>query len=191
MQIITKDELLIKKDLYYTRIFQGNPFVYPTDTLYAFGCIATDSGAIAKIREAKQRPERPFSVIAPNKEWIRKNCFVDAKAEEWLNKLPGPYTLILKVKNPDCIANNVNPTDDTLGIRMPAHWMLDVVAELKEPLITPSANVTGMNVMTSSEDISKEIKNASEFMVDDGVLDGTPSTIVNLSFDKEKITERK
>jgi len=191
MQQITKDELLLNKDLYYTRIFQGNPFVYPTDTLYALGCIATDPHAVAKIREVKQRPERPFSVIAPNKEWIKENCFVDEKVETWLEKLPGPYTLILKLKNAGCVANNVNPMNDTLGVRMPAHWMMDVIAELKEPLITPSANVTGKMVMTSSEDMSSEIRNGAEFMIDDGKLDGKPSTIVNLATDEEEITERK
>ncbi|RMF07241.1 threonylcarbamoyl-AMP synthase [Candidatus Woesearchaeota archaeon] len=190
MKVITKEELMLNKDLYYSKILEGATLVYPTDTIYAFGCSALSEKAVKRVREAKERPEKPFSVIAPSKDWIRKNCVVDEKAEEWLDKLPGPYTLILKRKNIDCVAPSVNPLDDTLGIRMPDHWFMEVVAELGIPLITPSANVSGKNFMTSLDDMDSQIKQHADLMVDVGPLTGTPSTIVNLAAGEEKIIRR-
>ena len=190
MKVITKEELLVHKDLYYSKILDGATLIYPTDTIYAFGCSALDEKAVKRVRDAKERPEKPFSVIAPSKDWIRKNCFVDEKAEEWLDKLPGPYTIILKRRNIECVAPNVNPLDDTLGIRIPNHWFSDVVAELGIPLITPSANVSGKNFMTSLDDLDSQIKQHADLMVDAGELRGTPSTIVNLASGEEKIIRR-
>ena len=190
MKVITKEELLVHKDLYYSKILDGATLIYPTDTIYAFGCSALDEEAVKRVRDAKERPEKPFSVIAPSKNWIRENCVVDEKAEEWLDKLPGPYTIILKRKNIECVAPNVNPLDDTLGIRIPNHWFSDVVAELGIPLITPSANVSGKNFMTSLDDLDSQIKQHADLMVDAGELRGTPSTIVNLASGEEEIIRR-
>jgi len=190
MQIISKDELLLNKDLYFNKILQGATIIYPTDTIYALGCSAVHSEAVARVREAKQRPEQPFSVIPPSKDWIVEHCVIDEKAEEWLAKLPGPYTIILKLKDKSCVAENVLPTKDTIGIRIPDHWFADVVAELNIPMITPSANVSGMNFMTGVDDLSSPIKQKTDFMIDDGEINGKPSTLVNLSTGEEEITQR-
>jgi L-threonylcarbamoyladenylate synthase len=190
MQIITKDELLLNKELYMQKMLEGATMVYPTDTIYAFGANALSEEAVQRVRDAKRRPEQPFSVIAPSKEWVIKNCEVDELSMQWLDKLPGPYTIIMKRKNVKCVAPNVNPIDDTIGIRIPDHWFTSIVEELGVPMITPSANVTGMNFMTSVDDIQDEIKQGADILVDDGEHAGQPSTLVNLSKGAEEITHR-
>ena len=98
MPLISKTELDQRKDVFLDEIKSGIVFVYPTDTIYGIGCDATNSSSVLKVRNIKERNDLPFSVVAPSKDWIRDNCEVDAKAEQWLDKLPGPYTLILKLK---------------------------------------------------------------------------------------------
>ena len=88
-------------------MIKGAVFIHPTDTIYGIGCNAEVSSAVRKVRQLKARATNPFSVIAPSLEWINENCVVTKEADEWLEKLPGPYTLILKLKN-NCVARSVN-----------------------------------------------------------------------------------
>lgn len=191
MQIISKDEYNLKKHGFLEKIRQGAVFIYPTDTIYGIGANALNHDAIKRIRETKQRYTMPFSVIAPSKEWIRDNCEVDERVEEWINKLPGPYTLILKIKNNSAVEQTVNPNLDTIGVRIPNHWISDVAKELEFPIVTTSANVATKEFMTSPDNLDVEIRNKTDFLINEGEIKGKPSTIVDLTKEEVEIKERK
>ena len=163
-------------------------FVYPTDTIYGIGCIATDVKAVKRVRSIKQRREKPFSVIAPSKKWIRENCVVSSKVEKWIAKLPGKYTLILELKNKKCISKEVNKGMKTIGVRIPKHWISGVVAKLGKPLVTTSVNITDEKFITCIEDIDPKIAKKVDFVVDVGKLNRKPSVLVDLI--KGKIKKR-
>ena len=76
-------------------IKSGAVIIYPTDTVYGIGCNAKLKESVKRVRELKKQFDRPFSVIAPSIEWIEKN--LESK-KEVRDKLPGPYTFILKIK---------------------------------------------------------------------------------------------
>ena len=189
MIVITKGEFEKNKALLYRKIKQGSLFIYPTDTIYGIGCNAEDSKAVNKVREAKNRPENPFSVIAPSIEWIKTNCIISKKAYSYLKKLPGPYTLILKLKNKRCIAKEVNNNLDSLGVRIPDHWIKDAVKELNIPIVTTSANIAGKAFMTDLGTLSATIMTKVGFIVYEGKKHGRPSEIVDLT--KEKPVHKK
>lgn len=190
MQIITKDEYNLKKEKFLEKIRQGAVFIYPTDTIYGIGANALNRESVRKIRKAKNRYKMPFSVIAPSKEWIKENCEVNKNIEKWLKKLPGPYTLILKLKNKDAVEKEVNKRLKTLGVRIPKHWTSSIAKELQIPIITTSANVAGKEFMTSLEELDSKIKNKTDFMINEGEIKGHPSTIVDLTKKDLKIKER-
>ncbi len=156
----------------------GGVIIYPTDTIYGIGCDATDENAVLRIRRIKKRDEKPFSVIAPSKKWIEDNCELNDASKEWIDKLPGPYTLIVRLKK-QCVAPSVNFESGTLGIRIPAHWISDKVAELDRPLVTTSVNVTGEPFATKIQDIADEIIQQVDLVLDDGESSGRPSTLVD------------
>jgi len=189
MRVLTKEEFLIERLFLFKSILNGAVFIHPTDTIYGIGCNAEKEEAVKKIRKIKQRQDNPFSVIAPGKDWIKENCEFDEKVKEWLEKLPGPYTLILKLKNKECIAKSVNLGMDTLGVRIPEHWFSAVVEEFGKPVVTTSANVTGGNFMTSIDDIDPAIKPKLDFAVYEGEKKARPSELVDLS--KGKIERKK
>lgn len=190
MEIVTKEEFLLEKVKYFRLISQGAVFIHPTDTIYGIGCNATNESAVQRIRSIKQRSSTPFSVIAPSKKWVFDNCEVSPEGGEWLGKLPGPYTLIFKLKNKSAVAAAVNLNNDSLGIRMPKHWFTEVVAELGFPVVSTSANITGEPYMTSTEDLDDSIRQKVDFIVYEGEKHGKPSTIVKL-FEKEvEVVER-
>lgn len=188
MQILTKEEFLLEKLRLFDEILNGAIFIYPTDTIYGIGCDAANENAVKKVREIKGRQSNPFSVIAPSTEWIIENCAVNEKQKEYLELLPGPYTLILKVKSHP-VAKSVSQGLSTLGIRIPDHWISEAVRELGVPIITTSANKSGSDYMTSLEDLDESIKSKVNFIVYDGVKEGKPSKIIDLT-DKVKVIKR-
>ncbi len=190
MEILTVDDFILRKDLYLRKIRQGAVFIHPTDTIYGIGCDATNSAAVLRIRGIKKRPEMPFSVIAPSKQWIKDNCIINKAAEEWLEKLPGPYTLLLQLKNKSAVVPEVMPNTDILGIRIPNHWFAAIAAELGIPIVSTSANITAEKYMTSLRDLNDEIAGKANFIIFEGDKPGRPSTLVKLFTEKPEIVER-
>lgn len=189
MRVLNTDELKIEKDAIIESIIDGAIFIYPTDTIYGIGCSALISKSVKKVRQLKGRAANPFSVIAPSIDWIKENCLVTEDAEEWLDKLPGPYTLILKLKNPKCVAKDVNSGLNTLGVRIPNHWISKIVAESEVPVVTTSVNRSNEDYMTSLEDLDSAVKKGVDFVIYEGAKEGRPSKIIDLT-GTVKIIER-
>ena len=189
METLTKSEVQLRVQELIELINEGDIFIHPTDTIYGIGCNALDEKAVKKIRKLKERKESPFSLWVPSKDWIREHCVVPKEGEKWLDKLPGPYTLILKLKQNNVIAPSVSMGAETIGVRIPNHWFNRVVELAQTPIITTSANRSGKQFMTSLEDLDKEIKNGVRFCVYEGEKNGKPSNIVHLT-EKLKILER-
>jgi len=190
METLTKSEVNYRKDELKQRIAEGEVFIHPTDTIYGLGCNALDEKAVKAIRDLKDRHNTPFSVWAPSKDWIRANCELGEEGEEWLDKLPGPYTLILKLKNKKAIAPNVYPGNGSIGVRLPNHWFNFVVEEIGLPIVTTSANRVGQQFMTSVENIDPEVQKGVRFIVYEGEKKGRPSQIIDLAHGKTSVKER-
>ena len=180
MEIISKEEFLEQKEEYMQKIIDGAVFIYPTDTIYGIGCNANLDSAVSKIREIKQREENPFSIIAPSLDWLKENCAINENANEWLEKLPGPYTFIFKIKN-QSFSKQVNPNTNAVGIRMPNNWFTEIASEMNIPIVSTSANISGEPHMVSVQEGNQEIMNAVDFVIDEGTKKGKPSTIMDLT----------
>ncbi len=160
----------------------GKIFVYPTDTIYGIGCNAMDSGVVRRIREIKGS-SRPFSVIAPSKGWIRQSLLVTHG--DFLGKLPGPYTLIFRKRNPDFLS--AASESDSLGVRIPRHTFSELVTEAGIPFITTSANLSGQDVARSPTEVPGQIRKTADFLIDAGVLDNPPSRVIDLTSGEPRV----
>ena len=189
-KIITIGEFKKNEDEVLKEIKKGAIFIYPTDTIYGIGCDATNSKAVENVRKIKQRDARPYSVIAPSKEWIKKNCVLDnLQAKKWLNRLPGPFTLIFNLKHLKCVAKNITG-NNAIGVRIPDNWSAAIARDLNRPIVTTSANLTGEAYMTSLDDLNESIKNKVDIIIYEGEKRGRPSTLVNLTKDKPAVLKR-
>jgi len=190
MRIYIKEEVLLRKDEAINKIRNGSIIIHPTDTIYGLGCNALNLKAVNKIRKIKNRETMPFSVIAPSKQWIYDNCIITKDAEKWIKKLPGRYTLILKLKNKKAISKSVNNAWDTLGVRIPKHWFAAFVEQAGVPFVTTSANIAGEDFMTSIDDLNPKIKSKVDFIIYVGTKKGRPSKIIDLTKEKPEIIKR-
>ncbi|MCU0642297.1 MAG: L-threonylcarbamoyladenylate synthase [archaeon] len=156
-------------------IKSGKVIIYPTDTVYGIGCNALNESSVARIKLIKAREkEKPLSVIAPSKEWIKENLITDKVDID--KYLPGPYTLVLWKKDKTFLYNVSQ--SDTLGIRIPDNDFTKLVAKAGVPFITTSVNLSGEKPASSFFEIKTEILESVDIALDGGTLAGTPSTII-------------
>ncbi|MBI2645009.1 threonylcarbamoyl-AMP synthase [Candidatus Uhrbacteria bacterium] len=154
-------------------ILKGKIFIYPTDTVYGIGCNAFDKKSVDKIRRIKRRDTKPFSIIAPNFDWIQEYCIIQSDFKKYLF---GPYTIILKKKNPSFL-KWVSDTE-TLGVRMPNHPFTKKIQKTYIPFITTSVNFSGEKSSSSIDEIPKEILDAVDYVIQGGILNERPSTLI-------------
>ncbi len=182
MKIITKKDVLQNKNFYLNEIKVGKIFIYPTDTIYGIGCDATNKKSVSRIREIKKRDEKPFSVIVPSKDWIKEKCKISKKHEQFLNKLPGKYTLIFELKDKSSIAKKqIIGNLLSLGIRIPDNWFSEFLSEINVVFISTSANISGYPVIKSINNLKDSMKTNIDYIIDNGILDNPSSTIIDLT----------
>ncbi len=160
---------------YVEEIRRGDVFVYPTDTIYGLGCDAFNVGAVERIQKIKGRNKRkPISVIAPSKDWVLEHCVVE---EEVLDKyLPGPYTLILEKRDEGFLSHVA--FGKKLGVRIVDCEFMKSIEEVGVPFVTTSVNLSGEPFAVDVGDVDVGILGSVDVVVDDGRLDGRPSTLV-------------
>lgn len=162
-------------------VLSGKVFVYPTDTIYGIGCNALDDKAVLRVREAKQREEKPFSVIAPSKAWIYKHF--NAK-KVFIEKLPGPFTFIMNAKK-QAVSSFV--AKETVGVRMPDHPLMQFLQAAKVPIVTTSVNITGKKPITKVQRIPRSILAYVDIVIDAGELNNPPSTVIDITGELPRI----
>ena len=157
-------------------VIKGKIFIYPTDTIYGIGCNAEDKEAVNKLKEIKQRDkDKPLSVIAPSKEWVLENCIEDA--EGLIDKyLPGPYTLLLKKKDPKYLLEC--SSTELLGVRIPDNEFTKTIQKSRVPFVTTSVNISGEKPITQVSEVTEETREKVDHLIDEGPLTGRPSTLV-------------
>ena len=162
----------------------GGVIVYPTDTLYGFGCDAKNESAIEKINTIKGRIA-PMSVLAPNIKIAAKWMNIPKHDKNIiLEKLGGSTTIIVPVKF-GITSPSITGDNDTLGLRIPDHKFCQKLSEAyPNPITTTSVNRTKQKPLTNPEKILSEFTREIDLIIDDGIIEGSGSTIYNFQ-DKE------
>ena len=155
----------------------GGIIVYPTDTIYGFGCDAKNEKAIERLNNIKGR-SAPMSVLSPSSQivssWIDLPNHEKAIVEK---KIKPKTTLIVPVKN-NIVSNLILGNGNTLGIRISNHpFCISVAHKYPSPITTTSVNRSGHEPLSDPYKIELEFSNEIELCVDDGVIKGQGSKI--------------
>jgi L-threonylcarbamoyladenylate synthase len=170
----------------YEVIKNGGIILYPTDTVWGIGCDATNAEAVAKIYKLKQRAESKSMIVLMNSEKMMHNVFKEIPEVAWqiLDLSDNPTTLILD--NPRNVSPNLIAEDKTLGVRLVKEpFCFKLMERMKKPLVSTSANISGMFTPKSFKEIAPEIIKGVDYVVNlhhDKICD-KPSTIIKLSND--------
>jgi L-threonylcarbamoyladenylate synthase len=181
---LTKQNLLANKTFFIQEIKNGKVFIYPTDTLHGLGVNAQNDKDVEKIINLKKRTGNAFLIITPSLAWIFNNCVIKNKEIKKLltEKLPGPYSFILKLKDTTPISALAINFGETIGIRMPYNWFSEVIAESGVPFVSTSINYAGEPSAKSLGDVPLEIIESVDYVIwDEASSSGKASTIIDVT----------
>jgi hydrogenase maturation protein HypF len=128
---------------------------------------ARNSGAVARLRVRKDRYEKPFAVMFPSLEQVKRVCDVSHLEHELLTSAEAP--IVLLPYRGHSIAPEVAPRNPNLGVMLPytpLHHLL--LTDLGFPLVATSGNLSGEPIcIDETEALAKLSHVADLFLVHD------------------------
>jgi len=163
-------------------IISGGVIVYPTETVYGIGASALDEQAILRVFQIKRRPmSMPIFLAVSSLEMLDRVAEISTNDREILERLmPGPVSVLVRRK--DVVPNVLTAGSPLVGIRFPDHEMALRIIDAAGPITSTSANLTGSPSPASVEEVSQEIAERVEMVLDGGKCKfGQPSTLLDLT----------
>ena len=163
------------------KLLNGDVIIFPTDTVFGIGCIATNTKAIEKIYKLKGREKTKSLLLnVANITTIKKFAKV-SKLDNLLIKkfMPGALSLILNVKNQTPLSHYVIK-DNKVGIRIPNNQtLLKILKKIKLPLISTSCNLSSKPACINAKDAEKIFGKDIIILDSYEKLSGLSSTIID------------
>lgn len=170
-------------------IKKGELVAFPTETVYGLGANAFDENAVAKIFEAKGRPQdNPLIVHLSSYKDIEKVAKDIPDAFYALAKkfMPGPLTVVLS--KGDSVPYRVTAGGETVAVRVPKKkWARKLIAS-SMPLAAPSANKSKHISPTTAKHTYDDLNGLIPMVLDGGPCEvGIESTVLDLTADTPTI----
>jgi L-threonylcarbamoyladenylate synthase len=172
------------KDIYNS----GGVFIYPTDTIYGFGCDPFESTALNRLNSIKGRNERKqYILLADSVETIRN--FVELKDDKTIQQLkriwPNPVSIIFKLNSKTRKMLNRS----SAAFRIPDNaFCLHLLKEIRAPLISTSVNLSNQPPLTKFGNIKNEFaEKVDAIFYTSNEKDVVASTLVDLTGNSPKV----
>jgi tRNA threonylcarbamoyl adenosine modification protein (Sua5/YciO/YrdC/YwlC family) len=165
---------------------QGGVIIYPTDSIYGLGCDIFQKKGIERIcRMRNLNPQKAnLTIICKDISQLSEYTQqIDNTVFKLLKRnLPGPFTFILKSgkKLPKSMDNNRK----TLGFRIPDNNISQAIIEkLGNPILSISLKSDDeiTEYFTDPYEIHEDFEKQVDIVIDGGIGDNIPSTVVNVS----------
>lgn len=171
-------------------IKSGGLVAIPTETVYGLGANGLDEAAVAKIFEAKGRPQdNPLILHVADGAEMEKFCHSIPKAAYILAEKfwPGPLTMVLPAKEIVPLSTRANLP--TVAVRCPdCDITREIIRLAGVPLAAPSANISGKPSTTTAQHVLHDHDGKIHMIVDGGPCRvGVESTIVDLTDERPRL----
>jgi L-threonylcarbamoyladenylate synthase len=173
---------------------RGNIILYPTDTIWGIGCDATNQEAVRRIYQIKNREDSKSMIIlvAEERDVLQYVAAPDIAVFDFIEEQTRPTTIIFEqaIGLPD----NLIAEDGSVAIRIVRdEFCRHLIKRLRKPIVSTSANISGQPSPQNFPDISTDIKNSVDHIVQWRQEDTTiaqPSQIIKWNNDGTRITIR-
>lgn len=163
---------------------EGGVILYPTDTVWGLGCDATNPDAVRRVYEIKQRADSKAMLVLVDSS-VKVDFYVaDVPEVAWdlIDLADKPLTIIYSgARN---LAENLLAEDGSVGIRVTSEdFSRRLCQQFRKAIVSTSANVSGQPGAANFSEISEEIKEAVDYIVNyrqDDRSRPKPSSIIKL-----------
>jgi len=123
---------------------------------FHLACDATSDAAIARLRDRKHRPDKPFAVMVPDLDTARRLAFVDEHEAMHLAS-PARPILLLRAR-PNELSELVAPDNPLVGVMLPSTPIHHLLFDLGlPPLVMTSANLSGEPLVHRDDDAAARL----------------------------------
>lgn len=168
----------------------GGLILYPTDTVWGIGCDATNEKAVDKIYKLKKRSDEKALIVlvADERDIVQHVAAPDLSLFEYLDKTAKPTTVVYD--GALGFADNIVASDGSIAIRIcKDDFCRHLIKRFRKPIVSTSANISGSPAPGIFKEISSEIKNGVDHIVqyrqDDEVIT-EPSSLIK--WDNGRVT---
>jgi L-threonylcarbamoyladenylate synthase len=154
----------------------GGLILYPTDTIWGIGCDATDSAAVAKVYQLKQREAAKSLIVlmTDKRDILKYTSQPDLGVFDYLASVQKPTTVIYE--GAIGLAPNLINADGTIAIRIVDDpFCRHLIKRLRRPLVSTSANISGERAPAFYAEVDPRVKAGVDYVVEHRRDDRTPS----------------
>ena len=162
----------------------GGVILYPTDTIWGIGCDATNPECVQRIYDIKKREDSKSMLVLMENPALLDRYVDDIPEVAWdlVEISTTPLTVIYP--NAKNFARNLIAADGTIGIRFTKEeFTSQLLQRFRRPLVSTSANISGEKAPVFFGEISEEIKNQVDYIVEyrqDDITPAKASSIIKL-----------
>ncbi len=124
---------------------------------FHLACDATNAEVVARLRDRKKRPDKPFAVMMRSLEEVRRYCVVNEDESALLGAVSAPIVLLYTRPHTD-LAVDVAPDNPMLGVMLPytpLHHLL--LHDAGVPLVMTSGNLSEMPVLVDNDEAQRDL----------------------------------
>jgi len=132
---------------------------------YQLACDALNQSAVSLLRSRKIREDKPFAVMAPDIETVKKYAQVSDAEREIISSPERPIVLLRKKEDAQ-IAAGIAPGQKNLGLILPytpVHHLL--MAESKMLLVMTSGNLSDEPIAFQDQEATDRLKNIADYFL--------------------------
>lgn len=174
------------------KLKEGHIFAIKGLCGFHLACDAKNKNAIDKLRTRKNRPFKPFAVMAKDINIIKKYCYVNAIEEKLLTGIRKPIVLLNR-KESYSLPESLAPNQNTLGVMLPYTPLHNLIfGDNTELLVMTSANIYGLPLEYKNEfALSNLSKIADYFLLHDrDIYIPVDDSVVRVVNNKESMIRR-
>jgi L-threonylcarbamoyladenylate synthase len=163
----------------------GGIILYPTDTIWGLGCDAADEAGVERINTIKRRPVAKSMIILVDSVPMLERYTTDTPdiAFELIDVADGPLTLVLPARAGQ-LAPQLISHDGFIGVRICRDdFCSALIGKFRKPIVSTSANISGAPSPARYDEISEEVKNRVDYIVNYRQNDtgrATPSPVIKI-----------
>lgn len=128
---------------------------------YHLMCLADNPAAVARLRERKRRPHKPFAVLMPWRgadglDAVRAWGLPDTLGAQRLRDPSRP--IVLLPATPRCPIDSLAPGLNEIGLMLPSNAIQELlIAALDRPLVATSANLSGEPILIDNIEAGRRL----------------------------------
>lgn len=194
-KILSSDNNSVFDDLAQV-LSEGKIVAIKNTSGYLLCCDARNEKTISELRYRKKRPKKPFAVLYPSLELLKKEVVITEKEQQYLTSTERPIVIVsTNDYNGNIALNSIAPQLKQLGVMMPYSALLQLItSKLSFPIVATSGNIHGSPIISDELDAITKLSSVADYFLHHNlkILHPQDDSVIKIStkFEKEILFRR-